>query len=186
MAGLLALMLLTEARRPARLSSAGELVTLDSQDRSAWDEALIREGHALVRERIASGQSPGRFQLLAAINAVHTHAPSADETDWWQIVTLYDRLARIDPSPIVTLNRAVAVAELDGPDVGVGVALAALDRLAGRLDGYHALHVTRAEMLRRLGRISEAREAYGRAIDLAGNPAERAHLLRRRDQLDDE
>ena len=180
-AGLLALMLLTEARRPARLSATGELVTLDEQDRGLWNQTLIREGHALVRERIATGEAPGRFQLLAAINAVHTHAPSARETDWSQVVTLYDRLARIDPSPIVALNRAVAVAEVDGPEV----ALAALNRVAGALDGYHALHVARAEMLRSLGRTTEARAAYDRALDLAGNPAERAHLLRRRDQLDE-
>ena len=179
--GLLALMLLTEARRPARLSASGELVTLDEQDRSAWDAALVAEGHALVRERlaaVAAGRGrPGRYQLLAAVNAVHTSAADARDTDWSQVVALYDQLVAIDPSPVVALNRAVAVAELDGPEV----ALALVDRLD--LEGYHAFHVTRAELLRRLGRSSDARAAYDRAIELAGNTAEVAHLTRRRDQL---
>ncbi len=115
--GLLALMLLTEARRTARVSAGGELVTLDQQDRGAWDTRLIAEGHALVRERLASGQAPGRYQVLAAINAVHTDARDARDTDWSQVVALYDQLVRLDPSPVVVLNRAVAVAELDGPHV---------------------------------------------------------------------
>lgn len=181
--GLLALMLLIDARRRSRVSRTGELVTLDEQDRGAWDRALIAEGHALVRERIAAvaagGEPPGRYQLLAAINAVHTAAPSARDTEWSQIVALYDRLAMLDPAPIVRLNRAVAVAEVDGPSV----ALAEIDRLAGALDGYHAFHATRADLLRRLGRSGESRAAYDRAIALAGNPAERAYLTRRRDQL---
>jgi RNA polymerase sigma-70 factor (ECF subfamily) len=176
-AGLLALMLLTEARRTARLSASGELVSLDEQDRGAWDRALIAEGHALVRERLASGQPPGRYQLLAAINAVHTDARDVRDTDWTQIVALYDQLVRVDPSPIVRLNRAIAVAELDGPEV----ALADVDGLP--LDGYHAFHATRADLLRRLGRSQQARAAYDRAIELAGNAAETAHLIRRRDQL---
>ena len=180
-AGLLALMLLTEARRPARVSATGELVTLDEQDRGAWDRDLIEEGHALVRSRLAAvaagGPPPGRYQLLAAINAVHTDARDARDTDWSQVVALYDRLLRIDPSPVVALNRAVAVAEVDGPDV----ALALVDRLP--LAGYHAFHATRAELLRRLGRGAEARTAYDRAISLAGNTAEVAHLTRRRSQL---
>ena len=179
--GLLALMLLTEARRPARISATGELVTLDEQDRSAWDRDLIEEGHRLVRQRLAEvaagGPPPGRYQLLAAINAVHTYARDARDTDWSQIVALYDRLMRIDPSPVVALNRAVAVAEVDGPDV----ALALVDRLP--LDGYHAFHATRADLLRRLRRSAEAREAYDRAIELAGNTAEAAFLTRRRSQL---
>jgi len=179
--GLLALMLLTEARRPARVSATGELVTLDEQDRGAWDRDLIEEGHRLVRGRVAAvaagGPAPGRYQLLAAINAVHTYARDARDTDWSQVVALYDRLVRIDPSPVVALNRAVAVAEVDGPDV----ALALVDRLP--LDGYHAFHATRAEMLRRLGRGQEARTAYDRAIALAGNTAESAYLTRRRSQL---
>jgi RNA polymerase sigma factor (sigma-70 family) len=181
-AGLLALMLLTDARRRARVSRTGELVTLDEQDRGAWDRTLIAEGHALVRERldtVAAGASPGRYQLLAAINAVHTAAPSARDTDWSQIVALYDRLALLDPSPIVRLNRAVAIAEIDDP----GVALAEVDRLAEALDGYHAFHAARADLLRRHGRSAEARAAYDRAIELAGNPAERTYLTRRRDQL---
>ena len=180
-AGLLALMLLTDARRSARLSAAGELVTLGEQDRGAWDADLIAEGHALIRERlavVASGRGrPGRYQLLAAINAVHTSAADLRDTDWSQVVALYDRLAAVDRSPIVALNRAVAIAELDGPEV----ALALVDRLD--LDRYHAYHATRADLLRRLGRSAEARTAYERAIDLAGNAAEAGYLARRRDQL---
>jgi RNA polymerase sigma-70 factor (ECF subfamily) len=178
-AGLLALMLLTEARRAARVSVNGELVTLGEQDRAVWDAALIAEGHRLVRQRIASGQPPGRYQILAAINAVHTSARDARDTDWSQVVALYDRLVRLDPSPIVTLNRAVAVAELDGPDV----ALAIVDRLEEELVGYHAYFATRADILRRLGRVEESRAAYDRAIALAGNTAETAYLARRRDEL---
>jgi RNA polymerase sigma factor (sigma-70 family) len=182
-AGLLALMLLTDARRLARVSRTGELVTLDEQDRGAWDRTLIAEGHALVRERLeavaADSEAPGRYQVLAAISAVHTAAPSARDTDWSQIVALYDRLVVLDPSPIVRLNRAVAVAEVDGP----GVALAEIDRLAEPLDGYHAYHAARADLLRRDGRSGESRAAYDRAIALAGNPAERAYLIRRRGQL---
>jgi RNA polymerase sigma-70 factor (ECF subfamily) len=182
-AGLLALMLLIDARRPARVSRTGELVTLDEQDRGAWDRTLIAEGHDLVREQLgrvaAGGAPPGRYQLLAAVNAVHTAAPSARDTDWSQVLALYDRLVRLDPSPVVRLNRAVAVAEVDGP----GVALAEVDRLAEALDGYHPYHAARADLLRRLGRSGESHAAYDRAISLAGNPAERAYLTRRRDQL---
>ncbi|WIX84675.1 sigma-70 family RNA polymerase sigma factor [Amycolatopsis sp. DG1A-15b] len=176
--GLLALMLLTEARRPARVS-AGELVTLDEQDRGTWDAALIAEGHGLVRERLAAGVAPGRYQILAAINAVHTSARDIRDTDWSQVVALYDQLVRVDASPVVALNRAIAVAELDGPEV----ALASVARLEDRLAGYHAYHVTRADLLRRLSRTEEARAAYGKAIELAGNTAEIAYLTRRRDQL---
>jgi RNA polymerase sigma factor (sigma-70 family) len=182
-AGLLALMVFTDSRRPARVSRTGELVTLDEQDRGAWDRALIAEGNALVRERIeavaAGGGPPGRYQLQAAINAVHTQARSARDTNWPAIVALYGELVLIDPSPIVRLNRAVAVAEIDG----CGAGLAEIDRLAEVLDGYHAFHAARADLLRRLGRGGESRAAYNRAIGLAGNPAERAHLTRRRDQL---
>nr|WP_238992523.1 DUF6596 domain-containing protein [Jiangella ureilytica] len=178
-AGLLALMLLTEARRTARVSASGELVTLDEQDRGAWDTALIAEGHRLVRERLASGVAPGRYQLLAAINAVHTSARDVRDTDWSQVVALYDQLVRLEPSPIIVLNRAVAVSELDGPEV----ALAAVDRLEDQLAGYHAFHATRAELLRRLGRSQQARAAYDTAIELAGNTAETAYLTRRRGQL---
>ncbi|WP_241005464.1 sigma-70 family RNA polymerase sigma factor [Nocardioides sp. zg-1228] len=178
-AGLLALMLLIEARREARVSAGGELVPLDRQDRGAWDRALVEEGHALVRERLASGRPPGRYQLLAAVNAVHTDAADARDTDWSQVVALYDQLARLDPSPIVRLNRAIALAELDGPHV----ALAEVEAVAGALAGYHALHAARADLLRRMGRSAEARQAYDRAIELAGNRAEMAYLTRRRDEL---
>jgi RNA polymerase sigma-70 factor (ECF subfamily) len=175
--GLLALMLLTEARRPARLSATGELVSLAEQDRGAWVRPLIAEGHALVRGRLATGEPPGRYQVLAAINAVHTDAPDARDTDWSQVVALYNQLLRLDPSPIVRLNRAVALAELDGPKV----ALAEIDPLP--LQTYHAYHATRADLLRRLGLSSQAREAYDRAIALTANTAEQAYLSRRRDQL---
>ncbi|WP_309237293.1 DUF6596 domain-containing protein [Actinomadura sp. BRA 177] len=177
--GLLALMLLTEARRPARVSAGGDLVALDEQDRGTWDVALIAEGHRLVRERLAARTAPGRYQILAAINAVHTSARDMRDTDWSQVVALYDQLVRVDPSPVIALNRAIAVAELDGPEV----ALAAVDRLADRLAGYHAYHAARADLLRRLGRSRESRAAYDRAIELAGNTAETAYLTRRRDQL---
>jgi RNA polymerase sigma-70 factor (ECF subfamily) len=178
-AGLLALMLLTDARRAARVSASGELVSLGEQDRGAWDAALVAEGHRLVRERLAAGVAPGRYQILAAINAVHTSAHEARDTDWSQIVALYDQLVRLDPSPIVALNRAIAVAELDGANV----ALAAVDSLEDELAGYHAFHATRADLLRRLGCSQKARAAYDQAIELAGNTAETAYLTRRRDQL---
>ncbi|MGH3395584.1 MAG: RNA polymerase sigma factor [Streptosporangiaceae bacterium] len=178
-AGLLALMILTEARRTARVSANGQLVTLGEQDRGAWDAALVAEGHRLVRERLAARVAPGRYQILAAINAVHTYARDVRDTDWSQIVALYDQLARLDPSPIIALNRAIAVAELDGPQV----ALAAVGRLEDKLAGYHLYHATRADLLRRLGRGQESRAAYGKAIELAGNTAEIAYLTRRRDQL---
>jgi RNA polymerase sigma-70 factor (ECF subfamily) len=178
-AGLLALMLLTEARRSARVSATGELVTLDEQDRAAWDAALISEGHRLVRERLASGLAPGPYQILAAINAVHTSARDIRDTDWAQVVALYTQLVRLDPSPIVALNRAIAVAEIDGPEV----ALASVDALEDKLAGYHAYHATRADLLRRLGSTQKSRAAYDKAIELAGNSAETAALKRRRDQL---
>jgi RNA polymerase sigma-70 factor, ECF subfamily len=181
-AGLLALMLLTEARRTARVSASGELVPLAEQDRGAWDATLIAEGHRLVRERLAAaaaGAAPGRYQILAAINAVHTSARDMRDTDWSQVLALYNQLVRLDPSPIIALNRAIAVAELDGPEV----ALAAVDRLEHRLAGYHAYHATRADLLRRLGRSQQSRAAYDKAIELAGNTAETAYLTRRRDEL---
>ncbi|WP_310965029.1 RNA polymerase sigma factor [Nocardioides terrisoli] len=174
-AGLLALLVLTEARREARVRN-GQLVPLAEQDRAGWDHRLIAEGHALVRECLAINR-PGRYQILAAINAVHTDARSAADTDWSQVVALYDQLLRFDPSPIVALNRAVAIAELDGPEV----ALALVDRLP--LDGYHAWHATRADLLRRLGRSAEARAAYGEAIAATQNSAERAYLGRKRGEL---
>lgn len=171
-AGLLALLVLTEARREARIRD-GELVPLGEQDRAGWDRALIAEGHHLVRECLAINR-PGRYQILAAINAVHTDAPTASDTDWSQVVALYDQLTRLDPSPIVALNRAVAVAELDGPTV----ALALIDRLP--LQGYHAWHAARADLLRRLGRSSEARDEFDAAIAATQNSAERAYLSRKR------
>jgi RNA polymerase sigma-70 factor (ECF subfamily) len=185
-AGLLALMLLTEARRATRVDAAGELVPLRDQDRGGWDRTLIAEGHDLVRECLAlhasGGRRPGQYQLLAAINAVHTDAPDAAATDWGQIAALYDQLYAVAPSPIVALNRAVAVAELDGP----AVALAEVDRLPAIQPGlasYHAWHATRADLLRRLGRSAEARAAYDAAIGATENPAERAYLARRRGSL---
>jgi RNA polymerase sigma-70 factor (ECF subfamily) len=173
--GLLALMLLTDARRAARVRD-GQLVPLPEQDRAGWDQALVAEGHRLVRECLALNR-PGRYQLLAAVNAVHTDAPTAADTDWAQVVALYDQLAGLDPSPVVALNRAVAVAELDGPDV----ALALVDRLP--LSSYHPWHATRAELLRRLGRSSEAKQEYDAAVAASANSAERAYLIRRRGEL---
>ena len=173
--GLLALMLLTEARRESRMRD-GTLVTLDQQDRHGWDRGLIDEGHGLVRECLALDR-PGRYQVLAAINAVHTDAPSVADTDWAQIVALYDQLVALDPNPVVALNRAVAVAELDGPDV----ALALVDHLP--LTGYHAWHVARADLLRRTGRTQEARDEYDAAITATHNTAERAYLTRKRNEL---
>jgi RNA polymerase sigma-70 factor, ECF subfamily len=173
--GLLALMLLTEARRSARVAD-GELVPLRDQDRGSWDGALVAEGHELVRECLVIGR-PGQYQLLAAINAVHTDAPTAEDTDWAQISALYTQLYAVSPSPVVALNRAVAVSELDGPEV----ALAEVDRLP--LESYHAWHATRAELLRRLGRSEESAAAYDSAIGLTDNEAERAYLSRRRGQL---
>jgi RNA polymerase sigma-70 factor (ECF subfamily) len=177
--GLLALMLLTEARRDARVSAGGELVPLGEQDRDSWNAALVAEGHRLVRERLAARPVPGRYQILAAISAVHTSAKDIRDTDWSQVVALYDQLVRLDDSPVIALNRAVAVAELNGPDV----ALASVDRLDDQLAGYHAYHATRADLLRRLGCSQESREAYDKAILLAGNSAETAYLRRRRDEL---
>jgi RNA polymerase sigma-70 factor (ECF subfamily) len=179
-AGLLALMLLTDARRASRVAG-GELVPLPEQDRGGWNRALIAEGHDLVRECLtrarATARGPGRFQLLAAVNAVHTDAPSWPDTDWRQIAALYDQLAAVDPGPVVALNRAIAIAELDGPHVG----LAEVDRLD--LASYHAWHATRADLLRRLGRPGEARAAYDAAIAATTNPAEQAFLTRRRGRL---
>ena len=173
--GLLALMLLTDSRRATRVAGA-ELVPLTDQDRGGWDRPMIEEGHALVRDCLAINR-PGRFQLLAAINAVHTDARTWADTDWAQIAALYEQLVAIDPSPIVRLNRAIAIAELDGPEV----ALAEVDRLD--LTAYHAWHATRADLLRRLGRSAEANAAYGAAIAATDNPAEQAFLTRRRGQL---
>jgi len=172
--GLLALLLLSEARRPARVGPRGELVTLAEQDRSLWDRQLIAEGHDLVR-RCLRRNRPGPYQLQAAINAVHT---DGDATDWTQVLALYDQLLAQTPTPIVALNRAVAVAEVHGP----AAALAAVEGL--ELPGYHLLPATRADLLARLGRSTEARAAYDEAIALAGNHTERAFLEGRRAGLD--
>lgn len=177
--GLLALLLLTEARRPARFGADGSLVRLSDQDRSRWDRALIAEGHALVRACLRRDE-PGPYQLQAAIAAVHTDAPSVAATDWRQIVTLYDQLQATAPTPVVALNRAIAVAEVDGPDVG----LALVDALDG-LDGYHLLHATRADLLRRLSRPAAAADAYARAAALAPTAAERDFLVDRARDLPD-
>jgi RNA polymerase sigma-70 factor (ECF subfamily) len=174
--GLLALLLLSDARRASRVDDAGELVSLEHQDRSGWDWALIAEGCDIVRSCVRLNR-PGPYQLQAAINAVHTSAREFRDTDWQSIATLYDQLYAVQPTPVVALNRAVVTAELDGPEV----ALRAVDQLP--LAGYHAFHATRAELLRRLGRSGEASEAYTRAIELAVNPAEVRHLIRRRGEL---
>lgn len=175
-AGLLALMLLTDARRAARVDAGGALVTLDLQDRSLWDRAKIAEGHALVRECLRRNR-PGHYQLLAAVNAVHTDAATSGDTDWSQVLALYDQLYAVTPTPVVALNRAVALAEVEGPEP----ALVVVDGLD--LDGYHPFHATRADLLRRLGRGPEAVAAYDRAIALTANPAEQALLTARRDAL---
>ncbi len=171
--GLLALLLLTEARRPARVGPSGELVTLPEQDRNLWNRELIAEGHDLVR-RCLRRDRPGPYQLQAAINAVHTDGPA---TDWAQVLALYDQLLRHTPTPIVALNRAVAVAEVHGP----AQALAAIEGLD--LPGYHLLPATRADLLARLGRTTEACAAYGEAISMATNDTERSFLQGRRSRL---
>ncbi len=177
--GLLALMILTDARRPARLGVDGSLVRLADQDRSLWDAGLIAEGHRLVRACLRRNR-PGPFQIQAAIAAVHGDAPTSIDTDWAQVVTLYDQLLAVRPNPVVALNRAVAVAERDGPAVGLTV-LAGLD--TERLDGYQPYHATCADLLARTGRTSEARDAYDRAIELTTNSAERRFLERQRTRL---
>jgi RNA polymerase sigma-70 factor (ECF subfamily) len=171
--GLLALMLLLRARQPARTSADGSLVLLPDQDRRRWDRALIAEGRALVRACLRRG-APGPYQLQAAINAVHSDATTADETDWGQILALYDQLLALQPTPVVALNRAVAVAELRGPVAG----LVLLDRLD--LAGYQPFQVVRAELLVRAGRPEEALAAYDAALALTTSEIERDHLARRR------
>jgi RNA polymerase sigma-70 factor (ECF subfamily) len=175
-AGLLALMLLTDARRHARFSAEGVLVPLAEQDRASWDADEIAEGLSLVRECLAVNR-PGVYQIQAAVNAVHTTARTSADTDWSQIAALYAQLLVLSPSPVVALNRAIALAELDGPAVG----LAEVDKLS--LSGYHPWHATRAELLRRLDRPEEARAAYDAALALIDNPGEAAYLTLRRDQL---
>jgi RNA polymerase sigma-70 factor, ECF subfamily len=175
-AGLLALMLLIDARRDARVDVRGDLVLLDDQDRSRWDAGRIEEGRRLVIEALTGGQ-PGPYALQAAIAAVHDEAATVATTDWPQIVALYEVLRTVAPSPLVELNRAVAVAMVDGPAAG----LVLLDALTAdrRLAGYHLLPAARGDLLRRLGRTAEAADAYRQALDLAGNGPERAFLRRR-------
>ena len=174
--GLLALMLLVESRRSARTSPHGDLVLLADQDRGLWDRDLVAEGQAIVRRCLRLGR-PGPYQIQAAINAVHSDAPAMADTDWWQIVQLYDQLLALAPSPVVALNRAVAVAEVEGPE-------AALRLVNGlELGGYYLFHAVRAELLRRLGRTAEAAQAYEAAIARTENAAERAFLQRSRQTL---
>ncbi len=182
MAGLLALMLLHESRRAARTSPAGELILLDDQDRSLWNRDQIAEGLALV-ERALSSRRFGTYTLQAAIAAVHAEAPNAVATDWDRIVALYDLLGRVDPSPVVELNRAVAVAMRDGPAAGLVLIDALLAR--GDLADYHLAHAARADMCRRLGRTAEARTSYERALGLARQDPERRFLERRLRELRD-
>jgi RNA polymerase sigma-70 factor (ECF subfamily) len=182
--GLLALMLLHEARRAARADAAGDLVLLDAQDRGRWDRALAAEGCAFaeraLRER-RPGEPPGPYALQAAIAAVHAEAPDAASTDWAQIVGLYDVLLRVAPTPVVALNRAVAVAMCDGPAAGLALvdALLADPATGAALAGYHLAHAARADLCRRLGRAAEARAAYARALALARQAPERRFLVRR-------
>ena len=170
---LVALMLLHDARRPARLDDAGDVVVLELQDRSKWDAAQIQEALPLVDEALRDG--PGPVALQAAIAALHCQAARPEDTDWAQIVRLYDVLMRVDPSPIVALNRAVAVAMVDGPQAGVDL----IDALADDLDGYHLFHAARADLLRRLGSMPAAAESYSKALGLATNDSERRFLERR-------
>jgi RNA polymerase sigma-70 factor (ECF subfamily) len=176
--GLLALMLLQDSRRDARVDAAGELVLLEEQDRSLWDEAEIREGIALVDEALRRGG--GRYALQATIAAEHARAASAEETDRPRIAALYARLARLDPSPVVELNRAVAVALAEGPERGLEL----VDAIEG-LEPYHLYHAARADLLRRSGRRRDATAAYGRALELATNPIERRFLERRLSEVQD-
>ncbi len=174
--GLLALVLLTDSRHAARTDATGDLVLLPDQDRTLWDRALIEEGQSLVRACLRRNQ-PGPYQIQAAIAAVHSDAPTAADTDWGQILALYDQLMIVQPSDVVALNRAVAVAEVDGP----AAALEIVDTLD--LDTYVPLHVTRADLLKKLGHSDDAAAAYDRAIELTTNEAERKFLEGQRDRL---
>ena len=175
--GLLALMLLVDARRAARITGEGELVLLADQDRALWNRELIAEGQGIVRELLRRNQ-PGSYQIQAAINAVHADAGAAALTDWWQIVQLYDQLMVVAPTAVIALNRAVAVAEVDGP----GAALALVDDLSG-LDNYYLLHAVRADLLRRLGRNAEAALEYDAALSRTENAGERDLLIRCRAEI---
>ena len=178
--GLLALMLLQESRRAARASSSGDVVLLEDQDRRRWNREFIAEGTALV-ERALGSRRFGPYTLQAAIAAVHAEAPSAPETDWQQIVALYDVLARLDPSPVIDLNRAVALAMRDGPAAGLAVVDAILAR--GELKDYHLAHAARADLCRRLGRRADARASYERALALVRQEPERRFIQQRLAEL---
>jgi RNA polymerase sigma-70 factor (ECF subfamily) len=180
-AGLLALMLLHESRREARSGADGELVLLEAQDRSRWNRALIEEGLQLV-PRALSARPVGAYALQAAIAALHAEAREAAATDWAQIAGLYGLLAQVDPSPVVELNRAVAVALSDRPAAGLALIDALLE--AGELRDYHLAHSARADLLRRLGRVGDARAAYARALELSRQEPERRFLARRLRELD--
>ena len=179
--GLLALMLLQDSRRTARMSASGELVLLDEQDRSLWNRAQIEEGTALV-DRLLAARRIGPYTLQAVIASVHARAPDAGATDWRQIVVLYDALLHLEPSPVIELNRAVAVAMRDGPASGLALVDALLER--GELAGYRLAHAARADLCRRLGRTAQARAAYQRALELTSQEAERRFLARRLAELD--
>jgi RNA polymerase sigma-70 factor (ECF subfamily) len=172
--GLLALMLLQHSRRDARVDETGELVLLEDQDRARWDQEMIDEGLAVLDAAVELRQ-PGPYQVQAAIAALHARAPRPEDTDWPQIATLYRGLKAMWPSPVIELNRAVAVAMADGPDAG----LTLMEPLADELDRYHLFHAARADLLRRSGRMGEAQLAYRRALDLVTNPVERRYLTRR-------
>ncbi len=176
--GLLALMLLHDSRRQARLDAAGELVLLGEQDRSRWDQEKIREGIAVLDEAL-SLNDPGPYQVQAAISALHASASSAEATDWHQIAALYDNLAKMNPSMVVEINRAVAVAMADGVQIGLEL----LQPLASQADGYYPYHAARADLLRRSDQRQAAAAAYARALALCGNRAERAYFQRRMDEL---
>ena len=169
--GLLALMLLHHSRHDARTDEAGQLVLLEDQDRGRWDHAMIDEGLAVLERAMAAGR-PGEYQIQAAIAAEHARAPRPEDTDWHQIAALYGALEALRPTPVVRLNRGVAIAMADGPAAGLRL----VDVLAAELGGYHLFHSARADLLRRLGRDAEAEAAYRRALELASNPTERAFL----------
>jgi RNA polymerase sigma-70 factor (ECF subfamily) len=178
--GLLALMLLQDSRRAARTSADGDLILLPDQDRSRWDRERIAEGAAMLQRAVSSGQV-GPYTLQAAIAGAHAEAPTAQATDWARIVGLYDRLAHADPSPVIELNRAVAVSMRDGPSAGLALVDALLER--GRLDAYHLAHAARADLLRQLGRTADARAAYQRALELTQQEPERRFIQRRLSEL---
>jgi RNA polymerase sigma-70 factor (ECF subfamily) len=171
-------MLLQHSRRETRVSADGALVLLEDQDRSRWDHPMIDEGLSLIVTAEAAGR-PGPYQVQAAIAAEHARSPRPEDTDWPEIATLYGRLEQMTPSPVIELNRAVAIAMADGPDHGLPL----VDALAEELGGYHLFHSARADLLRRLGRRGESADAYRRALELASNEIERAFLERRLDEV---